>query len=279
MGPAGTLAAMCRYGPEGKLSPAGTPRSQRSVSQDTDLRQLWFTAKRRLVQRRRLARHVRPGYQACTFVAGQLTPAGAPAGARCRGSPPAARLPRLVARGYPAAVPDVTVREFFLRRIRAGGKACGRSIHDLDRCSPLHVLSCAFISPRRASSGGFRDRREEPEMSGDRLSKGSTAAREPARSCAARDRKLTAYGEPIAPPTGVIQRVAAGTTAGSLAARASARSRIRGRPGGRRRGLRRARVPPLRPPPDRVAMTRQAPRSPPVAMTSSEPEELPIITS
>ena len=44
------------------------------------------------------SRHVGPGYQACTFTAGQVFPA--------IGVPPAtARLPRLVARGYLADVP------------------------------------------------------------------------------------------------------------------------------------------------------------------------------
>jgi hypothetical protein len=42
-----------------------------------------------------VAKHVTPGYQACNVIAGQVTPAGAPVGARtvgltCRGTPPAA---------------------------------------------------------------------------------------------------------------------------------------------------------------------------------------------
>src|SRR6185437_1225487 len=42
-----------------------------------------------------VAKHVTPGYQACNVIAGQVTPSGAPAGARtvgltCRGTPPAA---------------------------------------------------------------------------------------------------------------------------------------------------------------------------------------------
>jgi hypothetical protein len=72
-----------------------------------------------------VACHVRPGYQACTFSAGvgKPRPCATSRGAPSADSPAAARLPRLVARGYPAAVPGrMTVRTPFLRRIGAQRK-------------------------------------------------------------------------------------------------------------------------------------------------------------
>jgi hypothetical protein len=165
-----------------------------------------------------------------------------------------AHLPRLASRGWSRVgtrlpCPDVTVREFFLRRIRAGGKACGRSIHDLDRYSPLHVLSWEFISPRTAASGGFQDlgtSRRYPET-GSRRAGGITAS--------PRDHVQRVIGigrvRPVGRgPDGVTQRVAAAATAGLAGCRPRRpRARIRLASAALGRELRPARTPARGPPP------------------------------
>src|SRR5580704_3509783 len=67
--------------------------------------------------------HVEPGYQACTFTAVVGGRWSAPRSSIWRScghySPATARLPRLVARGYPAAVYGPAVRDSFLLGFRS----------------------------------------------------------------------------------------------------------------------------------------------------------------
>jgi hypothetical protein len=76
---------------------------------------------------------------------------------RRRGLPATARLPRLVARGYLAAVPGhmPSVPPFY-GGSRPLGRAASASIKDLDRSSASHALSWAFISWRRPRFGSYR---------------------------------------------------------------------------------------------------------------------------
>jgi len=90
--------------------------------------------------RRRQTR--RPGYQACTLsaVVGRIRSAPPSLWRSCdRYSPAPARLPRLVARGYPAAVYGPAVRDSFLLGRGAVAKPRARSIRYLNRSRPSYV--------------------------------------------------------------------------------------------------------------------------------------------
>jgi hypothetical protein len=111
-----------------------------------------------------VARHVEPGYQACTLTAGVGRMRSAPPSLwrSCdHYSPALARLPRLVARGYPAAVYGPAVRDSFLLGCGAVAKPRARSIRYLNRSRRSYVRHGG-----RANAGQEHGRRYIARRSG-----------------------------------------------------------------------------------------------------------------
>src|SRR5215469_1900978 len=103
-----------------------------------------------------VVRHVKPGYQACTLTAvvGRIRSAPPSLWRTCdHYSPATARLPRLVARGYPAAVYGPAVRDSFLLGFRSFEKTAARSIRYLNRSRQFHVTASRSVAAVLPISG------------------------------------------------------------------------------------------------------------------------------
>lgn len=85
-----------------------------------------------------------------------------------RVKPVSTRLPRLVARGCPAAVPGHFVRDFFLRRIAALGNPLGKTFTE-DHDAPRKSFPIVRNGSRRFAAAPGPDRRALIDSNGHTL--------------------------------------------------------------------------------------------------------------